>query len=99
MKTLIVMSSKDNVGNAIEDIVGGDEVSYTVDGEQHMIAAQDEIPFGFKAAVHDIPAGGDIIKYKEVIGRAAVDIKAGECVHIHNVEGKRGRGDISGGQA
>jgi len=49
--------------------------------------------------VRDIPAGGDIIKYKEVVGRAAVDIKAGECVHIHNVEGKRGRGDIPGGQA
>ncbi|WP_419784887.1 UxaA family hydrolase [Pseudodesulfovibrio sp.] len=99
MKAIIVMSPKDNVGNAIEDIVDGDEVSYTVDGEQHTFTAREKIPFGFKAAVCDIPAGGDIIKYKEVVGRAAVEIKTGDCVHIHNVEGKRGRGDIEGGQA
>jgi altronate dehydratase small subunit len=99
MKALIVMSAEDNVGNAIEDIVGGDEVSYTVDGEIHTFTARDEIPFGFKAAVRDIPTGGDIIKYKEVVGRAGTDIKAGDCVHIHNVEGTRGRGDIPGGQA
>lgn len=99
MKTIIVMSSADNVGNAIEDISSGDEVTYTVEGNTFTFTAQDEVSFGFKAAVRDIPAGGDIIKYKEIIGRAAVDIKAGSCVHIHNVEGKRGRGDIPGGQA
>ncbi len=99
MKTLIVMSPEDNVGNAIEDITPGDTVSYTTGGKSFTFTACADIPFGFKAAVRDIPAGGDIIKYKEVVGRAAVDIKTGECVHIHNVEGKRGRGDMAGGQA
>lgn len=99
MKSLIVMSAEDNVGNAIEDIAGGDEVSYTVDGKVHTFTAVDEIPFGFKAAVKDIPASGDIIKYQEVVGQAGRDIRAGECVHIHNVEGKRGRGDIMGEKA
>lgn len=99
MKALIVMSAEDNVGNAIEDIAGGDEVSYTAGGKVHTFAAVDEIPFGFKAAVKDIPAGRDIIKYKEVVGQAGRDIRAGECVHIHNVEGKRGRGDIMGEKA
>jgi len=99
MKMLIVMSGEDNVGNAIEDIVAGDEISYAVDGKNHIVIARGDIPFGFKAAVRDIPAGKDIIKYKEVVGRAGQDILAGECVHIHNVEGKRGRGDIPGGKA
>ncbi|MBG0774914.1 MAG: UxaA family hydrolase [Desulfovibrionaceae bacterium] len=94
MKAIIVMSSKDNVGCAVEDIVAGDEVSYTVDGRTATFIAKDAVPFGFKAALQDIPAGGDIIKYKEVVGKAAMAIQTGECVHVHNVEGKRGRGDI-----
>ena len=32
-------------------------------------------------------------KYGEVIGAATRDIRVGEHVHVHNVEGKRGRGD------
>ncbi|MES9994710.1 SAF domain-containing protein [Desulfovibrio aminophilus] len=99
MKAIIVMSAVDNVGNAIEDITKGDTVSYTLDGKPHTFTAVDDIPFGFKAAVKDIASGGDILKYKEVIGKAAKAIRAGECVHIHNVEGKRGRGDISEGKA
>jgi len=95
MKAIIVLNSADNVGNAMEDIVKGDDVSCLVEGKTSSFTARDDIPFGFKVAVRDIAAGGDIIKYKEVIGRAAQDIRTGECVHIHNVEGKRGRGDIS----
>ncbi|MDQ6598863.1 SAF domain-containing protein [Bacillus salipaludis] len=40
----------------------------------------------------DFP-GEDILKYGEVIGLATTDIEPGEHVHIHNLEGKRGRGD------
>lgn len=99
MKAVIVMSARDNVGNAIEDIAKGDEVAYEVEGARHTFTAVDDIPFGFKAAVKAIAAGGDIVKYKEVVGRAAQAIRVGECVHIHNVEGKRGRGDIAEGKA
>lgn len=99
MKAIIVMSAQDNVGNAIEDIVQGDAFSCEVDGAVRTFTALEDIPFGFKAAVADIPAGGDIVKYKEVVGRAARGIRAGECVHVHNVEGKRGRGDITEGKA
>ncbi len=99
MKVIIVMSAHDNVGNAVEDIARGDEVAYDVEGVRHTFTAVGDVPFGFKVAIKPIPAGGDIVKYKEVIGRAAVTIQAGECVHIHNVEGKRGRGDIEGSKA
>lgn len=94
MKAIIIMNPADNVGNAMEDIAKGDGVSYEMDGEILSFTAVDEIPFGFKVAVRDIAGGADIVKYKEVIGRAARDIRAGECVHIHNVDGKRGRGDV-----
>jgi altronate dehydratase small subunit len=99
MKAIIVMSASDNVGNAIEDIVKGDTVAYEVDGERRQFTALADIPFGFKAAVKDIALGGDIVKYKETVGRAAKPIRVGECVHIHNVEGKRGRGDLTEVQA
>jgi altronate dehydratase small subunit len=34
-----------------------------------------------------------VIKYGETIGLATSDISPGEHVHVHNVEGQRGRGD------
>ena len=30
-----------------------------------------------------------------VIGRASIDIQSGELVHVHNIEGTRGRGDLN----
>ena len=42
----------------------------------------------------DIKKGTPIIKYGETIGLATEDIKEGDHVHVHNVEGLRGRGDM-----
>ena len=44
------------------------------------------IPNGHKYALSDIPAGGCVIKYGEVIGRATRDIAKGEWVHTHNLK-------------
>lgn len=93
MKRVLVMQAEDNVANAVEDIVKGDDIGFVVDGEQRALKAREDIPFGFKVAVKAIPAGGGILKYKQVIGVASCDIAAGDLVHIHNIEGTRGRGD------
>lgn len=93
MKAIIVLNSADNVGNAMEDVAKGDAAGYSTADHQHTVTAVEDIPFGFKIALRDIAAGEDILKYGEVIGVASCDIHAGECVHIHNVGGKRGRGD------
>ncbi len=53
-----------------------------------------DIPYGHKAAVEDIPAGGSIRKYGEQIGAASQDIRQGEYVHVHNLYSMRGRGDL-----
>ena len=94
MKTIVVMSEHDNVGNAIEEIKENDRITYVIKGKSFELAATGAVPFGFKVAVKPIGKGSDIIKYNEVIGKASQAIRAGECVHIHNVEGKRGRGDL-----
>ena len=52
------------------------------------------IPSGHKLALRPIPAGAVIRKYGQVIGRASSAIATGEHVHVHNVEGTRGRGDL-----
>lgn len=96
MKRVLIVYPTDNVANAIADINTGDDVACVVEGRTLQLKALEDIPFGFKAAVRDIPAGGEITKYAQVIGKASRAIKAGECVHIHNVEGTRGRGDQGG---
>ncbi len=52
------------------------------------------IPGGHKIALRPIPAGAVIRKYGQIIGRATAPIGPGEHVHVHNVEGTRGRGDL-----
>ncbi len=96
MKTLLVMNAADNVGNAIEDMKAGDQAGYDLDGATRTLTCRTDVPYGFKMAVKDIPEGSDVIKYKEVIGVASRDIAAGDCVHVHNIAGKRGRGDLEG---
>lgn len=93
MKRALIMHASDNVANAVEDIFKGDTVSVVAEGAQHTLTAKEEVPFGFKIAVKDIAPGGVILKYTQIIGRASKAIAAGECVHIHNIEGSRGRGD------
>jgi altronate dehydratase len=53
------------------------------------------IPAGHKIALRAVPAGALIHKYGQAIGRASVAIAPGEHVHVHNVEGVRGRGDLA----
>ena len=40
-------------------------------------------------AARNIAKGEPVVKYGEHIGVASCDIKAGEHVHVHNVEGRR----------
>lgn len=93
MNSIIVIHETDTVGNAIVDIQKDEKIS---NGKKNIIAL-DSIPFAFKVALVDMKKGDPIIKYGEVIGRASQEIKAGQLVHTHNVEGNRGRGDLNEG--
>ncbi|GAA4836086.1 UxaA family hydrolase [Paenibacillus vulneris] len=89
----LVMDAKDHVATAIKDLEKGQKISYRVQEQVREVVLLDAVPFGHKIAIEDIAQGTDIRKYGEVIGRTTVDIKAGQHVHVHNVEGIRGRGD------
>jgi len=96
MENVVLLNDNDNVGNAIEDIEAGAEATYLQSGKICSLTAIEKIRFGFKIALKEIPAGGSVVKYGETIGAASRDISPGELVHVHNIQGQRGRGDING---
>ncbi|EFM09237.1 SAF domain protein [Paenibacillus curdlanolyticus YK9] len=89
----IVMDDRDHVATALRDLVAGSAISYKLGGETVELLLLEAISFGHKVAVVAITEGTHVRKYGEVIGRATVSIPAGRHVHVHNIEGIRGRGD------
>jgi altronate dehydratase small subunit len=89
----IMMQPHDNVATALEPIPADSRVTVACLDVQHTVTLPHAIEFGHKFAVRPIGKGEDIVKYGEVIGVATRDIAPGEHVHVHNLEGKRGRGD------
>jgi altronate dehydratase small subunit len=88
MKALL-LHPDDNVATAVADLTAGENLVVAATD----ITLLEPVPFGHKLALKDIRSGEDIIKYGETIGRATAAIKKGAHVHVHNVEGLRGRGD------
>lgn len=90
----VMMKPMDQVAVALIDIPAGVQVTVTCQSHPFTVVIKDLIEFGHKFAVKPIHEGEDILKYGEVIGVAVRDIAPGEHVHVHNLEGKRGRGDL-----
>jgi len=95
----LMISEKDNVATSLANAEAGATVQVRLGKEIQDIKALEEIPFGFKIAVTDIARSGKIIKYGESIGIASENIKQGQLVHVHNIEGARGRGDLAKGDS
>mgnify|MGYP004654780041 CR=1 FL=1 len=89
MQNGLIIDSRDNVVVAIEPIAKGDRVSYLCNGETLSVTALEDITIYHKLAARDIAKGEPVVKYGEHIGIASRDIKAGEHVHVQNVEGHR----------
>ena len=89
LNRMIVVNPADNVGTVVSDVSAGDVLITDEDGSE--IIVLDDIPFGHKLALCPIEKGNQIIKYGEVIGSATQPIRAGQHVHIHNVDSQRGR--------
>lgn len=94
LRAVIVIHPNDNVATALKDLEEGVSIQVEVKKRKLEIIPLVPIPFGHKIALQTIQQGADVIKYGEVIGRATQLIEPGQHVHIHNVESKRGRGDL-----
>ena len=89
MRNAMIIDAKDNVAVAIEPITKGDNAIYVCEGKEVSLPALEDITIYHKLATRDIAKGEPVVKYGEHIGIASSDIKAGEHVHVHNVEGHR----------
>ena len=88
-----MVDASDNVATALRQLEPGASVSLERAGKVVRVTLLQTIPVGHKFSLEDIEPGEPIVKYGEVVGRATRGIARGEHVHIHNVEGLRGRGD------
>lgn len=95
-KIALKVDDKDNVATVFANgISNGTEVEIRdKKGDISPVIVIGDIPYGHKIAVRDIRKGEAIMKYGESIGGASADIKRGEYVHVHNMEARRGRGDL-----
>jgi altronate dehydratase small subunit len=92
----IRLDPQDTVAAVLADAPVGSEIAAECGDARQTVIAVEAIPFGFKVALEAVAAGGTVRKYGAPIGRASQPIKAGQLVHIHNLEGIRGRGDLAG---
>ena len=92
----IQLAPSDTVATVLDETPAGAEVEVVRQGVHvRTLTATEQVPFGFKIAVETMAAGAPVIKYGHRIGIASKDIAEGELVHVHNIEGARGRGDLA----
>ena len=96
-KRALIIHFQDNVATVTEDVDVGDHISAKLERDVRLVEAKEKIPFGFKVALTDIPKGDTVYKYGAPVGKASKPISRGQLVHIHNLEGLRGRGDLDSG--
>ncbi|MEM7023659.1 MAG: UxaA family hydrolase [Pseudomonadota bacterium] len=91
----IAVHEHDSVATALSDLSEGEVVTVGRGTETLPIQLRAPIAFGHKLALDAFQPGDPIVKYGQVIGRATQAIAPGDHVHVHNLEGTRGRGDLT----
>lgn len=91
----MVIDPADNVATIIGTLKAGETVTVKVGKTTKKIKSKKAVPFGHKIAIKPLKKGEQVLKYGASIGSAAVDIAAGDYVHVHNIESNRGRGDLA----
>jgi len=90
----IVLHSTDNVATLIDTARAGE--ACTLQGErQGSVRLLQDVAFGHKVCIAEVPQGGAILKYGQVIGQATRSITVGEHAHVHNIDSARARGDLA----
>ena len=79
-----VIHQDDNVATLLDDAQA--DVAVPIRGESNLpdVRTRDAIHEGHKVAIMDIPQGDPVTKYGAAIGTAAVPIRSGDWVHLHN---------------
>lgn len=70
--------------DSVAVVVDGAKTGDVLEIPEGPVTLRVDIPAGHKVALHDVAAGGDLIKYGHVFARATRGIMAGDWVHTHN---------------
>jgi altronate dehydratase small subunit len=96
MLRAIVLNPSDNVATLLDPGKEGESCALQGAGSGELTLRQD-VPFGHKVCIRQTPAGGNVLKYGQVIGTARKSLTIGEHAHVHNIDSARGRGDLNKG--
>lgn len=96
MNRVIRINKKDNLGTTIQDLLPGQIVKIINKKDCNIfnLKVKEYIKIGHKVALKDIQNGELLYKYGYAIGKASKKINKGEYVHTHNIESRKGRGDL-----
>ena len=72
----IVLSRSDNVGTLIDPGREGENCALQGEAQGEVRLLQD-VPFGHKVCIRETPAGTDVLKYGQVIGKSSKPIRVG----------------------
>jgi altronate dehydratase len=83
--------TNDTVATLLEDVGAGDSVTVVDDVGDivRVLHARTAIPMAHKISLSATEAGGDIVKYGEVIGTAICSIDKADHIHVHNADSRR----------
>ena len=83
----LLMDEDDNVVTCVAPVSKGSQIVYQKGIEVCVLTAEDDIPYCHKAAIREIQAGEEVLKYAQVIGVAQVLLPAGSWVSHLNIQG------------
>jgi altronate dehydratase small subunit len=87
----IVLHATDDVATALRDLAAGEALELQIGDRMERVTLAEPIPLCHKFALHALPAGHDVRKYGEVIGRTSAPVGPGAHVHVHNLRSLRAR--------
>jgi (2R)-sulfolactate sulfo-lyase subunit alpha len=91
MHKALAHNQGDDVAVAVAAISAGEEivVVYLDDDGTGTVRARENVPYGHKVALRQLPPGAPVTEYSTQVGIARTGIEPGEYVHTHNVKTAR----------
>jgi hypothetical protein len=87
----LAMHAGDDVAVAVRPVASGEDVTVGGAGAPRTLMVRQPIASGHKFALRAMPAGTQVRKFGEVIGKLTAPVEAGEHVHVHNLISLRGQ--------
>lgn len=82
----LLMDQKDNVVTCVSEIPAGTLVTYQDENGCQRLCAREDIPYCHKIALQDLPAGAEVIKYGESLGKLITPVQQGQWIAEHNLK-------------